>query len=327
MKAVSFEKFGPPEVLELKDIPKPVPGDNEVLIKVHATTVNAAECNGRGLTFVPPGLGWIARLMLGVNKPKVSILGSSVSGVVEAVGKDVKTFKVGDEVYGSGSAMGAYAEYACSPEDGVLVMKPTNLSHEEAATLPYGAQTALYFLRDKGGIKENQKVLIKGASGDVGSSAVQLAKHFGAEVTGICSTAKIESVRALGADKLIDYTKEDFTQTGEQWNIILDTALGKTSFKQARKVLSPNGYYLAVAGGFRELMQMIWTSLIGGKKVAFGGGEDCESKENLNFLKDLAEAGKLTPIIDKTYPLEEIVEAHRYVESGKKNGNVVIKVF
>ncbi|KAA3633631.1 MAG: NAD(P)-dependent alcohol dehydrogenase [Bacteroidetes bacterium] len=326
MKAVYFEKFGPPEVLELRDIDVPVPGDNEILIKVHATTVNAAECNGRGLTFVPPGLKWLARLMLGVNKPKINILGSSVSGVVEAVGKEVKTFKAGDEVYGSGPELGAYAEYVCSPADGTLVPKPSNLSHEETATLPYGAQTALFFLRDKGKIREGQKVLIRGASGDVGSAAIQLAKHFGAEVTGICSSAKIESVKALGADKVIDYTKEDFSQSGEQWDLILDTAVGKTSFKQAKKVLSPKGYYLAVAGGFRELLQMIWTSLLGGKKVAFGGGEDCESKENLNLLKDLAESGKLIATIDKTFPLEEIVEAHRYLESGKKKGNVVVKV-
>lgn len=326
MKAVVCEKYGPPEVLKFKEVDNPVPGNNEVLIKVRATTVNAADCNTRGLTYIPKGLGLLARLMLGFNKPKISILGSVVAGEIKAVGKDVKSLKPGDHVYGTGPQLGGYAEYACRPEEGALAIKPKNITFEQAASLPYGALTALYFLREKAKIRNGQKVLVNGASGGVGVFAVQLAKYFGTEVTGICSTRNLDFVNSLGADKVIDYTKEDFSKSGQEWDIIFDMVVGKTSFSRYKNVLSPNGYYLAVAGGLNDLIQMIRTSMSGGRKVIFGGGTACEIKENLIFLSELVETGMLNPIVDKIYPLEQIADAHRYVETGTKKGNIAISV-
>ena len=326
MKAVICEKYGPPEVLELKEVEKPVPKDNEVLIKVHASSVNAADCNVRGLSYIPTGLGFMARLMLGFNKPKISITGSVFTGVIEEAGKDIKEFKPGDEVFGSGAEMGAYAEYMCRHENGAIAKKPENINFEQAATIPYGALTALYFLRDMAKIKKGQKVLVIGASGGVGVYAVQLSRYFGAEVTGVCSTANTEFVKSLGADKVIDYTKEDITRINESWDIIFDIVVGKTSFSRYKKSLNPKGYYLAVAGGINDMLMMIWTSLTGGKKVMFGGGTSCEKKENLIFLKELIEAGTLKPVLDRTFSLEEIVEAHRYVEEGHKKGNIAVRI-
>jgi NADPH:quinone reductase-like Zn-dependent oxidoreductase len=326
MKAIICTKFGPPEVLQPADIVKPVPKDNEVLIKVHATTVNASDCNVRGFVFIPPGLGFIAKLMLGFKKPKINILGSAFAGEVEAAGKNVKLFKKGDQVFGTGPKLGAYAEYMCRTEAGAMAIKPVNMSYEQAATIPYGALTALYFLRDKAKIKKKQKVLIRGASGSVGIFAVQLAHYFGAEVTGVCSTANLELVKSLGANKVVDYTREDFTQSSESWDIIFDVVVGKNSFSRCKKSLNPKGFYLAVAGGLKELMQMLLTSMTSGKKVIFGGGIACERKENLIFLKELIEAGKLKTVIDKSFSLEQIVEAHRYVDKGNKKGNVAIIV-
>jgi NADPH:quinone reductase-like Zn-dependent oxidoreductase len=326
MKAVYYEKFGPPEVLELREVEKPVPGNDEVLIKVHAAAVNAAECNMRGFVFIPPGLGLMARLMLGFKKPKINILGSALAGEIVGVGKDVQTFKIGDQVFGGGPEFGAYAAYACRPEGGALALKPRNMSYEEAVTIPYGALTAYYFLHDKADIRSGHKVLVHGASGDVGAFAVQLAHYFGAEVTGVCSTANLELVNSLGAHTIIDYTKEDFTQSGKTWDIIFDVVVGKTSFTRCRNSLTPKGYYLAVAGGLNEMLHMLWTSIAGGRKVIFGGGTACEKKENLVFLKELIEAGKLRAIIDKIFPLEQIVEAHRYVDKGHKKGNVVVTI-
>ena len=326
MKAVVCEKYGPPEVLELKERDKPVPKDNEVLVKVHASTVNAADCNVRGLTYIPPGLGLVAKSMLGFKKPKISVPGSVLAGEIEAVGKEVLSFKPGDKVYGTGAEMGAYAEYACRPENGAIALKPETLSYEQAAAIPYGALTALYFLRDKARVSNGQKVLINGASGGVGVYAVQLAHYFGAEVTGVCSTGNLDKVRSLGADRVIDYTKEDFARTGELWDVIFDMAVGRTSFSRARKALRPKGYYLAVAGGLKELLQMIRTSITGGKKVVFGGGTACETRENMIFLSELVEAKKLRPVLDRSFPLEQIADAHRYVESGHKKGNIAITV-
>ena len=326
MKAIIYNRFGPPEVLQLREVSKPIPKDNEVLIKVHATTVNAADCNARGYSFIPPGLGLVARFMLGFRKPKISILGSALAGEIESTGSKVKQFKKGDQVFGTDPELGAYAEFAVRPEDGTLALKPTNMSYEEAATIPYGAITALYFLRDKANIKEGQKILINGASGNVGMFAVQLASYFGAEVTGVCSTSNIELVKSLGAHKVIDYTKENFAVSNESWDIIFDVVVGKASFSRCKSSLNPGGFYLAVAGGLKELIQMMWTSKTSGKKVIFGGGATCERKENLVFLKELIEAGKLRTVIDKSFPLEKIVEAHRYVESGNKKGNVTIVV-
>lgn len=324
MKAAVCEAYGPPEVLTIKELEKPVPGDGDVLIKVHASSVNAADCNMRGLTYIPSGLGFLARLMLGVNKPKISIQGSALSGVVEAVGKDVQAFKAGDEVYGSGPKLGGYGEFASWPEKGSLALKPKNISHEEAATVPYGALTALYFLRDKAGVCEGQKVLINGASGGVGVYAVQLARHFGAEVTGVCSTANVEFVKSLGAQHVIDYTKENVSASGLKWDAILDVVVGATSFSKYKNSLQAKGFYLAVAGGIGDMLQMARTSIAGGRKVVFGGGSDSEKIENLLFLNELIEKGELKPVMNRSFAFEQIVEAHRYAESGKKRGNVAI---
>jgi NADPH:quinone reductase-like Zn-dependent oxidoreductase len=327
MKAIVCTKYGPPEVLQLKEVEKPTPKDNEVLVKVHATTVTTGDVNARGFVFVPPGLGLLARLMIGLRKPKKTILGTELAGEIEAVGKDVRLFKEGDQIFGiDGNGLGAYAEYKCLPEEGTLAIKPANMTYEEAAAFPSGALTSLYFLRDKGNIQSGQKVLINGASGSVGTAAVQLAKCFGAEVTGVCSTTNLELVKSLGADKVIDYTQEDFTQSGETYDIIFDTVVGKTSFSHCRNSLKQKGFYLAVAGGLQELIQMLWTSIIGSKKVIFGGGSACERKESLIFLKELIEAEKMISVIDRRYPLEQTAEAHKYVDKGHKKGNVVITV-
>ena len=327
MKAIVYTEYGPPEVLHLEDVEKPAPKDDEVLIKIHATSVTTGDVNARGFTFVPPGFGPLPRIMFGIRAPKLSILGSDVSGVIEAVGKDVRSFKEGDQVFGmDGETLGAYAEYVCRPEAGTLVMKPINLTHEEAAAIPFGFSTALYFLREKADIQSEQKVLINGASGGVGTAAVQLAKYFGAEVTGVCSIRNLDLVKSLGADKVVDYTKDDFTQNGETYDIIFDTVVGKTSFSGTKNSLKENGIYLAVAGGLKEGVQMLWTSVFGSKKVVFGGGMASERKEYLQFIKELAEAGKIKPVIDKIYPLDQTAEAHRYVDSGRKKGNVVITV-
>jgi NADPH:quinone reductase-like Zn-dependent oxidoreductase len=326
MKAYLCYKYGPPEVLLLKEVGKPVPKDNEVLIKVHATTVNAADCNIRGLSYIPPGLGLLAKMMVGFKKPKISITGSVIAGIVEEVGENVTLFKAGDQVFGTGPELGGYAEYVCRPESGALALKPNNISFEETATVPYGALTALYFLRDIAGVHSGHKVLVNGASGGIGVYAVQLARYFNAEVTGVCSTRNLEFVRSLGAHKVIDYTKEDPSRIGGSWDIILDVVVGKTSFTRFKNSLTPKGYYLAVAGGLRDMLQMIRTSFAGGRKVIFGGGNSCEKKENLIFLKDLIEEGKLEPVLDKTFPFNELIEAHWYIETGSKRGNIAVSI-
>ena len=324
MKAIVCKKYGPPEVLQLKEVEKPTPKDNEVLIRIYATTVTTADANIRGFVFVPTGLGFLPRLMFGLTKPKINILGTELAGEIEAVGKDVRIFKEGDQVFGMpGSRFGAYAEYLCLPEKGALAIKPSNLTYEQATAVPFGATTALFFLRDKGNIQSGQKILINGASGGVGTYAVQIAKYYGAEVTGVCSTKNLELVKSLGADKVIDYTNEDFTKNGETYDMIYDT-VGKTSFSGCKKSLKEKGLYLAGAGGLLEFVQMGWTSMIGDKKVL--AGQAPEHKEDLLFLKELVEAGKITPVIDRSYPLEQIVEAHRYVDKGHKKGNIVITV-
>lgn len=326
MKAYICEKFGPPEVLRLTEVEKPQPGENEILIKVHATTVNAADCNIRGQSYIPAGLGFMARMMLGFKKPRIPITGSVVAGEVEAVGKKVTSFKAGDHVYGTGPGLGGYAEYVCRPEKDALALKPENISFEEAAVVPYGALTALYFLREVAGVSPGQKVLINGASGGVGVYAVQIARYLGAEVTGVCSTRNLEFVGSLGAHKVIDYTKEDPARSGESWDAILDVVVGKTSFQRFKGSLAPRGYYLAVAGGLNDMIAMIRTSVTGGKKVKFGGGSSCEKKEFLLFLNELIEAGKLTMVVDKTFPFADLVEAHRYTESGARRGSVAVTV-
>jgi len=262
--------------------------------------------------------------MFGVFKPRINILGIDLAGEIEAVGKDVKRFKAGDQVFGTpGIAFGAHAEYTCMPAEGMLTIKPPNVSWEEAAAIFLGASTALFYLRDKGNIQAGHKILIYGASGAIGTYAVQLAKYFGAEVTGVCSTTNLEMVKSLGADKVIDYTKEDYTESGETYDLVLDT-VGKTSFSRCRKSLKQKGVFLPVVMDLTELVQILWTSMTGGKKVK--GGVAGESVEDLDFFKELFEAGKLKPVIDRCYPLEKTAEAFRYVEKGHKKGNVVITV-
>ncbi|MGZ9222843.1 MAG: NAD(P)-dependent alcohol dehydrogenase [Anaerolineales bacterium] len=325
MKAIVYTEYGPPDVLQLKEVEKPAPKDNEVLIRVHATTVTTGDVNLRGFTFVPPGFGFVPRLAFGLRGPRKTILGTEVAGKIEATGKDVTLFKKGDQVFGIGSGnLGAYAEFVCRPEKGALAKKPSNVSYEEAAAIPGGAGTALYFLRDLAKIRPGQKVLINGASGGVGTYAVQLARYYGAEVTGVCSTANVDLVKSLGADNVIDYTKADFRTSGETYDIILDTVVGRTSFSGCRNSLKQNGLYLAVAGGPKEFFQMAWTSIIGGRKVL--AGTPVEAKEDLMFLKELAEAGKIKAVIDRCYPLEQTADAHRYVDKGHKRGNVAITV-
>ncbi len=319
MKAIVCTEFGSTDVLKLREVAMPTPKDNEVLIRIVATTVAVEDPGIRAR----PGLN-------GFLKPKRSILGFYLAGEVEAVGKDVKRFKKGDKVYGNTGLglLGTYAEYICMPDDGALVIKPANITYEEAAALPNGALTALPFLRDKGNIQSGQKVLINGASGAVGTIAVQLAKFFGAEVTGVCSTANLEMVKSLGADKVIDYTKEDFTKNGQTYDIIFDT-VGKSPFSRCKDSLTDNGIYLTTVPSPATMFQMLWTSMTGGKRVgiaATGLRPSSEKTKELVFLNGLIETGKIKAVIDRSYPLEHIAEAHKYVEAGHKKGNVVITI-
>ena len=330
MKAIVYTEYGSPDVLHLTEVTKPAPKDNEILIRIHATTVNFGDLMARNFKAISPRkfnmpfFFWLpARLAFGLSKPRQPILGSEFAGEVEAVGAAVTRFKKGDQVFGYvGEGMGAYAEYRCMPEDGCVAIKPANLSYAEAAVIPYGSIMALSLLR-KAKIQLGQKVLVNGASGGIGSAAVQLARHFGAEVTGVCGTPRLEFVKALGADHVIDYTKEDFTQSGETYNLIFDI-LGKSSFSRCKKSLKSKGIQLFASFKMKQLFQMLWTSLIGDKKVicAIAPG----SLADLIFVKELVEAGKITAIIDRCYPLERAAEAHRYVEQGHKQGQVVITV-
>ncbi len=323
MKAIVYTEYGPPDVLQLKELEKPAPKDNEVLIRVCATTVTATECAFRR------GEPFFSRFFTGLIRPRITTLGEELAGEIEAVGKDVKLFKEGDQVFGSaGPSFGACAEYICLPEDGVLALKPANMTYEEAAGTCVGVLTALPFLRDKGRIQSGQEVLIYGASGSVGTAAVQLARYYGAEVTGVCSTTNLEMVKSLGANKVIDYTKEDFAKTGQTYDIIFDT-VGKISFSRCRGSLKQGGIFLEAGIVLAILPQVLWTLMIGSKKVmiaATGLRRASERTKDLILLKELMEAGKIKPVIDRRYPLEQVAEAHRYVDKGHKRGNVVIIV-
>lgn len=316
MKAIVYTKFGPPEVLQLQEVEKPTPKANEVLIKIYATAVTKEDPDMRA----SPGFN-------GFLKPRNPILGQELAGEVEAIGRGVTRFKPGDQVFGIDS-FGAYAEYKCMPENGALAIKPANLSYEEAASVPNGALTALPFLRDKGKIQSGQTVLIYGASGSVGAAAVQLAKYYRAAVTGVCSTSNLEWVKSLGADQVIDYTQEDFTENGKTYDIIFDT-VGKRSFSECKGSLTDKGIYLATVPTPVMMLQALWSAKGGRKKVKFAatGLRPASAKsKDLVFLTELIEAGKIKPVIDRCYPLEQMAEAHRYVEQGHKKGNVVITV-
>lgn len=322
MKATVATAYGGPEVLQLRDVEKPTPKDNEMLIKVHASTVNVGDIRMR--SFDVPPLFWLpARLTLGFSKPKNPIFGMELAGEVEAVGKNVRRFKVGDQIFASTleQQFGAHTEYKCLPEDGAIAVKPQQLTYAEAATLPISAQTALYFLK-AANIQSGHRVLINGASGGVGTFAIQLARYFGAHVTGVCGSGNVALVQSLGADRVIDYTREDFTKNGETYDIIFD-AVGKTTFSQCQSALKPNGYYLHTVMVGAEL-HGLWSAITTGKHIV--GGTAVPRAEALNFLRELSDAGRLKPVIDRCYPLEQMVEAHRYVETGHKKGNVVIKM-
>lgn len=330
MKAIVYKEYGPPQVLHLTDIAKPVPKKNEVLIRVHASSVNYGDLLARNFKEVTPKkfnmpfLFWVmSKIYFGITKPKIEIPGSEFAGVIESTGTKVTQFKAGDQVFGyPGQSMGAYAEYLCMPETGTLALKPANMTFEEAAVIPMGAIMALHLLKQVQ-VRQGQKVLINGASGSIGSAAVQIAKHFNAEVTGVCGTPRLNYVKALGADEVIDYSQEDFTKNGRVYDLIFDI-LGKSSFSRCKGSLSPKGTYLRASFKMRQILQMIWTSITGGRRVrcilAPGGPGD------LREIKTLIEGGKIKSIIDKSYPLAKAADAHRYAEEGQARGKVAIAI-
>jgi 2-desacetyl-2-hydroxyethyl bacteriochlorophyllide A dehydrogenase len=328
IKAIVWTRYGSPDGLQLREVEKPSPKENEVLVKVHATTVTAGDCEMRRLE-LPLMLSFPMRLYAGFLRPKrIPILGQELAGEVEQVGKNVKSFKVGDQVFGTtGFGFGAYAEYIClpgNPDDtqGALAPKPTNLTYEEAAAVPTAGFEALHFIR-KADIRPGKKVLIVGAGGSIGTFSVQLAKHFGAEVTGVDSPEKLDMLRSIGADHVIDYTKGDYTNSGETYDLIIDV-IGKGRVARRLKLLKPSGYYFLAYAGFSHILLVLWTSMTSSRKLRIESSS--QKREDLLFLKELIEAGKLKPVIDKYFPLEQTADAHRYAESGRKRGNVVIKL-
>jgi NADPH:quinone reductase-like Zn-dependent oxidoreductase len=317
MKAAIYTQYGPPEVLQVKQVEKPTPMKNELLIRIRATAVNSGDWR---LRKADP---FAVRFIFGLFTPKIQILGSVFSGEVEQVGEDVKQFKVGDLVFGhTDMRFGSYAEYICMPENGSIALKPETISHAEAAVIPFGGVTALHFIK-KAGIQPGQKVLVVGASGAVGSAAVQIARSLGAEVTGVCSTANIALVKSIGANKVIDYTKEDFTRNGETYDVIFDT-VNALSVSRSVKSLSKNGIMILSAAGMPEMLRGFWISKTSNKKVLTG--VISHKAADILFLKELIEKGQFKPVMEKTYPLEQIAEAHAYVEKGHKKGNVAIEI-
>jgi len=317
MKAAVYTQYGSPEVLRVKQVERPLPQKNEILLRIRATSVNSGDWR---LRKADP---YAVRLFFGLLKPKINILGSVFSGEVESIGEEVKQFKVGDIVFGhTDMSFGSYAEYISLPEDGSIALKPSNISHNEAAVIPFGGVAALHFLK-KAKIQPGQKVLVVGASGSVGSAAVQLAKSFGADVTGVCSTANIALVKSIGANKVIDYTKEDFAGNGETYDVIFD-AVNAISVSRSMKSLNKNGIMILSAAGMSEMLQGLWISMTSNKRVLTG--VISHKAADIIFLKELIEAGKFKPVIDRTYPLEQIAEAHAYAEKGHKKGNIAINI-
>lgn len=322
MKAVVVERYGPPEVLRFQEIATPTPKDNEILIRIHVTTVTSADWRVRSQT-VPTGFGLIMRLVFGLRKPRQPILGSELAGVVAAIGRDVTRFRVGERVFAfSDVRMGCHAEYIVLPQDGMVVATPSGLTDEAAAALSFGGTTALDFLR-RGKVRRGDKLLVNGASGAVGTAVVQLARHVGAEVTGVCSGANIDLVRSLGAAHAIDYTQADFTRNGETYDVIVDTA-GTAPFSRCKRSLKDGGRLLLVLAGLPAMLQGLWVSLTSRQSIIAGPAS--VKREDLSHLAALAEAGDVQPVIDRRYPLDQIVEAHRYVDTGRKKGNVLISV-
>ena len=321
MKAIVCTKYGAPDVLHIRDIPKPSPKVGEILIRVHASAVTTSG------SYMREGKPRIARLFTGLTKPSINVQGTDLAGVVEEIGENVTLFNVGDKVFGATDTdFGAHAEYACLPENAVIIKQPVNVTHDEASAICEGALTALPFLRDMGEIKKGDKVLIIGASGAIGTAAVQLARYFGAEVTGVCSGTNAELVSSLGADTVIDYTQESVYERGEQYNIIFDT-VGKSDYSHCKSILCSNGRYLSPVLSFDLLAKMLFTSFSSGKKAKFSAAGLLPASvklENLIFLKGLMESGELISVIDKCYPYDKVVEACKYVDTGRKRGNVII---
>ncbi len=321
MKAIEYSEYGPLAVLQINDIDTPTPRNNEIRVKIHATTVTPVDCSFRS------GDPCITRFYTGLLRPKSRILGTELAGEIDTVGRDVTRFKVGDRVFAApADGLGAHAQFICLPEDGAQTTMPANMAYDEAATICNGALTALPFLRDSAKIRRGQRVLINGASGSIGTFAVQIAKHFGAKVTGVCSGANLDLVKSLSADDVFNYQEEDFTRSGQTWDIIFDT-VGKSSFSRCKGVLAKRGYYLSTVPTFETARQMLWTSMAGGKKAilsATGLRPARDQIEDMEYIKDLIETGRLKTVIDRSYPLNEIAEAHRYVELGHKRGNVVV---
>ncbi len=322
MKAIVYNEYGPPSVLRLEDIPKPTPGDDEVLVRVHAATVGTWDCESRSFTF-PLWLWLPLRIAMGLRKPRWPVLGQELAGEIEAVGKNVKRFKKGDQVFASlGLGFGAHAEYKCLSSNGPIAIKPANMSYEEAASIPVGGDNALHFLR-MADIQDGESVLVNGAGGNIGVMAIQLAKHFGAEVTAVDRNEKLETLRAIGADHVIDYTREDFTQNGQRYDVIFDLVF-KSSYSRCVESLKPNGRYLLANPRLFSMIRGRWTSMTGSKKVV---SKVARSRpEDLVSLKELAEAGAIRAVIDRRYPLERAAEAHAYVDTGRRTGTVVLTI-
>ena len=328
MKAIVWTKYGSPDGLQLQEVEKPVPKDDQILVKIHATTITAGDCEMRRLE-LPLMLSFPVRLYAGFLKPKrIPILGQELAGEVEEVGANVSSYQVGDQVFGTtGFGFGAYAEYICLPEEpddvqGTLAPKPTKLTYEEAAAVPTAGFEALHFMR-RANIQSGKKVLIVGSGGSIGTFSIQLARHFGAEVTGVDSTEKMDMLRSIGANHVIDYTRDDYTRNSETYDLIIDV-VGRLGVARRLKLLKPDGYYFLAYAGFSHILLSIWTSMTSNKKFKIESAS--QKKEDLIFLKELLEAGKLKSIIDRSFPLEQVPKAHKYVEAGGKKGNVVITI-